>query len=180
LVLLGVPNGGARHSQLHAAFDLAELAASRPAESRPAAAFAREIARRALADARDDLDPDSQLLHELAARARNPSVEYHAVVGTAGPLTPDASELVRYGAERALTRLPESSPVSTKVRELVSDLTELERGTGDGVLAAARARLAGVDTNEVKTTHTGLPRDPAAQALVIRWLRERRRADLSM
>jgi pimeloyl-ACP methyl ester carboxylesterase len=180
LVLLGVPNGGARMAQLHAAFDLVELVASRPASMSTAAALAREAARRVLADARDDISPDSQLLKDLASRPRNPRVEYHAVAGTGAPLNSEATELIRLGAERAIAKLPESSPVSTKVRELVSDLTELERGSGDGIVATSRARLDGVNTNEVKATHTGLPRDSAVQEMVLRWLRERRKRDLSM
>jgi pimeloyl-ACP methyl ester carboxylesterase len=98
-----------------------------------------------LGEASDDLRPDSPFLRELNARSRNPRVRYSIFLGTGGRLTGDeVAALRRYVAARA-DRHRFVRVFGPKLDGWLADLDEAVEGKGDGAVAVARGRLAGVD-----------------------------------
>lgn len=163
LVLLGVPNRGSNLAGLRFGLEVADVL--RTAGDGP---FGRALLEAWLAHLRDglgeaggDLLPGSVLLQELAARPRNPRVDYHLVLGTRSLLTP--AQLARL-REQVAAPLAEGQLgrtgrlVQPLVEQWLHDLDELVDGRGDGAVSVERGRLPGVEPVLVPFDHQGLVR----------------------
>jgi hypothetical protein len=143
LIMVATPNHGSVLANFAYGIDLWEYAVD-ARRRRTLRAFFGAL-EDGLADAQQDLRPDSLFLKELNARPRNPRVAYTVILGDVAPLT-----------ERDLSRARESLRSSgersrwvrffgPRVDGWLNDLDEVIDGRGDGVVAVRRGRLAGVD-----------------------------------
>jgi len=115
-----------------------------------------------LGEAGGDLAPGSPFLERLNARPRNPRVAYTIFLGTHAPLNAAAVEWMRAGAGAAAQRSRLAKFLGPKVDAYLADLDEVIRGKGDGAVAVARGRLAGVaDTVILDFDHLAMADDPS-------------------
>jgi len=161
LVLTGVPNGG---SNL-AGFRIGLEAAAVLRDAGGAETYARELLaavvdhwRDGLGEAGGDLFPGSVCLARLAARERNPKVDYHLVLGTRSVLREEQLAEVQKAVRAALGDRSLAKVVRPKLERWLADLDELRDGAGDGAVSVARGRLPGVEPVLVPLDHLGLVR----------------------
>ena len=172
LAMLGTPNGGSYLSRMRVALDLVDLAIAPKRAGK-----LDESLRNLIGSADADLKPGSVALEMLNARARNPAVEYRALIGTRAPLRAKELESLREMWGRASTRVPYAEALAPTLRAALDDLEEVEDGKGDGAVAIRRAELPGVEATRIDLDHQGLTRSRRAHAQVIQWLAARRAAD---
>ncbi len=163
LVLLGVPNGGSEVAALRALREAWNVArTTRGAEP-------QDLARAGLAavllhwrdgrgEAGGDVLPGSVFLTRLAARARNPAVRYHAVLGTRSLLTAAQHAALTERVVRALGDEAAGRFVLPKVERWLDGLDEWVDGQGDGAVGVAAGALDGVEPVLVPLDHRGLVR----------------------
>jgi pimeloyl-ACP methyl ester carboxylesterase len=160
LVTVGTPHAGSNLAGFRFALEAADLLR----DARGPGPFARELLdaafdhfRDGLGEAGGDLLPGSVCLVRMAARERNPAVEYRAVLGTRSLLDEE-----RLAAVQALVRErladPKLALVRPRLERWLQDLDELVDGKGDGAVSVARGTLAGVDPVLVPIDHVGLVR----------------------
>ena len=137
-----------------------------------------------LGEAADDMLPGSRFLKALNARPRRGGVAYHILAGDVGAITAAARRQIETQAALArrqggllggLTRLAGGS-----AEHLSDRLDEVADGTGDGCIAVARTKLAGVSDHVViHANHAELIRAPllfrdpgpvACMPYLLRWL----------
>ena len=137
-----------------------------------------------LGAAADDMAPGSRFLSALNARPRQAGVEYHILAGDLGVVSATARRQIETQAALArrqggllggLTRLAGGSAA-----DLSDRLDEVADGSGDGCIAVARTKLAGVsDHNVIHANHAELIRAPllfrdpgpvACMPFLLRWL----------
>ena len=188
LVMLGTPNRGSDVASLRIALDACEVV--RDATLSPAR-FTDAVVehwRDGLGEAGGDLLPGSVFLQQMAARPRNPNVQYRLVLGTKGFV--DANELatLRTNVQTRLAGDEVTRALRPRLDRWIADLDELVDGKGDGAVSVAAGQLDGVDAVLVPLDHGGLVRlrgfagagsDPArhpAFALVAQWLAQREAA----
>ncbi len=97
-----------------------------------------------LAGAAKDLRPGSPFLHSLNARPRNANLRYAILLGTRGPLSDEQLRAARSAVDEARERSKSVRLLGPKIEYLLSDLDEVVRGKGDGIVAVKRGRLEGV------------------------------------
>lgn len=110
-----------------------------------------------------ELAPESQFLTEMAARPRQPNVQYTTIIGTGSPVTEVEvsklrSTLQRLDQEGSMLRL-----IRPRIQPLLQSFDELARGRGDGIVAVDRASIRGVDdVVKVERSHIDLISPPKA------------------
>ncbi len=136
-----------------------------------------------LGQAAQDMLPGSALLTNLNRRPRRRGIPYHIVAGDSGFLTRDGRARIEARIDLVTRnagifgRLTQAA--AADLPELLDELTD---GTGDGCIAVARTRLAGVaDHVTLHANHAELIRAPllfpdpgpvACMPEVLRWLKE--------
>jgi len=185
LVMLGTPNRGSDIASLRCAVDAGEVvrdAAFSPARFTDAVV---EHWRDGLGEAGGDLLPGSVFLQQMAARPRNPNVQYRLVLGTKGLVEANELAKLRTNVQTRLAGDAVTRALRPRLDRWVADLDELVDGKGDGAVSVAAGQLDGVDAVLVPLDHCGLVRlrgfngansDPArhpAFALVAQWLAQR-------
>ena len=111
-----------------------------------------------LGEAGGDVLPGSVFLTELAARSRNPRVDYHLVLGTKSLLQAAQLEAVRREATARLRGHTVGDLVRPRLDAWLSHLDELVDGRGDGAVSVVSGNLDGVETLLVPLDHLGLVR----------------------
>ena len=99
-------------------------------------------------EAPGDLKPMSPFLKELNAGQRHPRVRYAILAGDAGFVDPSLLSLGGQLLEAWLKPASPAGPVERRLREVMQS-PELQRGTGDGVVALSSAKLEGVEDFEI-------------------------------
>ncbi len=97
-----------------------------------------------LGEAADELCPDSDFLHELNARQRNPRVRYSILLGTGALLSDAEIDWIRQSVCKELAKVPGGEGSAERLQLILDDIDELVDGKGDGVVAVKRGRLEGV------------------------------------
>jgi pimeloyl-ACP methyl ester carboxylesterase len=102
-----------------------------------------------LAEAADDLEPDSPFLKKLNKRERNQQVKYSILLGTRAPWTREKVDQLRVsiaekGMENRFVKL-----FGRKLDGYLADMDEVVNGLGDGVVSVQRGRLKGVEDTVV-------------------------------
>lgn len=143
LIMVAPPNQGTRLAECDFGIDLWEYALT--PSRREAASFFYGAIEDGLCEASGDLQPGSPFLQRLNARRRNPNVRYTIVLGTKGPLSVDERAAMRQRLAAAGERSRWVRFLGAKVLTWIDDLDEAVEGLGDGVVAASRGRLDGVD-----------------------------------
>ncbi len=161
LILIGTPNHGSNLAGLRFALDAAHVL-DQPDGTTGFGRALLEGVRTGLIDglgeAGGDLLPKSVFLTRLNERGRNPTVDYHIVLGTRSILTATQLDAVR---DRMHTLLGESEAgrlVRPRVDAFLADLPELVDGEGDGAVSVESGRLDGVEPALVPIDHIGLIR----------------------
>lgn len=161
LVLIGTPNHGSNLAGLRVALEAADVLRQAGADG----ALPRELLdavidhwRDGLGEAGGDLFPGSVFLTRLAARPRNPDVDYHLVLGTRSLLTKAQLATLQAKVRERLGDGKLAAVVRPRLERWLQDLDELVDGMGDGAVSVARGRLDGVDTVLVPLDHVGLVR----------------------
>ncbi|MEZ6134710.1 MAG: hypothetical protein R3C53_07360 [Pirellulaceae bacterium] len=99
-----------------------------------------------------DLDPRSPDVLAMNAGKRNSQVRYSVLAGNDGPLKPTASSLLDIAWSTIAEATDEPAELDRRVRDVIH-CPELQKGSGDGVVALSSARLAGIDDFEVLDIH---------------------------
>ena len=99
-------------------------------------------------EAPGDLKPRSAFLEELNAAPRHPQVRYAILAGDAGFVDPSLLTLGGQLLEAWLKPASSAGPVERRMREVMQS-PELQRGSGDGVVALTSAKLEGVEDFEI-------------------------------
>jgi pimeloyl-ACP methyl ester carboxylesterase len=102
-----------------------------------------------LAEAADDLCPNSPFLCELNSRPRNPRVKYSIFLGTSARFSEGQVAWIRESVCDRLAKLPGGEGCSNRLESILNDIDELVEGKGDGVVAVKRGRLDGVSDTHV-------------------------------
>lgn len=97
-----------------------------------------------MGEAADELCPDSDFLHELNARPRNPRVRYSILLGTGALLSDAEIDWIRVSVCTELAKVPGGEGSADRLKLILDDIDELVDGKGDGVVAVKRGRLEGV------------------------------------
>jgi pimeloyl-ACP methyl ester carboxylesterase len=119
-----------------------------------------------LGEAADDLCPDSDLLHDMNARPRNPRVRYSIFLGTNARFNEAQLAWIRDSICDQLSKLPGADGSAERLHAILSDIDELVEGKGDGVVAVKRGRLDGVsDTVVMPFGHLAVTGEPSNDAL---------------
>lgn len=105
-----------------------------------------------LGEATVDLQPNSELLQEMATFQRCPNIKYSIIAGDQGPLNPWVSMLLVQSVEQLQRRFPTDEFVRDAMVRLVQ-CEELRRGVGDGVVSVDSMRLNGVTDFELMPIH---------------------------
>ena len=152
LVMICPPNHGSNLAYLPPGLDLHEHLHDRPVSELPEFVFRSTVD--GFNEAQHDLRPQSRFLLQLNARPRNPSVRYSILLGSVSPAS--AAQLDAVGEK--LDDWSEQSDTfrffAPKLRKCLDHPEELTPGQGDGAVALARGRLAGVsDTVELPIDH---------------------------
>ncbi len=115
-----------------------------------------------LGEAAGDIAPGSAFLTRLNARPRRSGVRYHILAGDAGFLSADGRRRIEERMALASGAGGLFGGVARAVAgDLAARLDDLTAGRGDGCVAVARTRLAGVDDFEVvHANHLELIRAP--------------------
>lgn len=188
LILIGTPNQGSKLAGLRIVLEAAHLLPE-GIEQFGEAVLARwlESLRDGLGEAGGDLLPDSVFLRELAARGRNPRVDYHVVLGSRSVLSEAQRTQLAALVGSGLGRSTLTEVLRPKLEHWLADLDEVVDGRGDGAVSLARGRLDGIEPVIVPLDHLGLvrvrgvlgPSIPADQhpvfARIAAWLRETKR-----
>src|SRR5262249_8742582 len=146
LVMTGTPNEGSNLAGFRFALELAdalrELRADELRGSADAGPFARALVLAAIDHFRDGLGeaggdplPGSVCLQHLAARSRNPRVEYHLVLGTRSLLTQEQLAAVQAAVRARLADGGLAQVVRPRLERWLGDLDELVDGRGDGAVS---------------------------------------------
>ena len=148
LITAGTPHGGSAWASLP---PLLDLLAERKLDSsqivdvllhQPSAPGMRELA------------PESRFLNMLNSRTRRADVQYTTFVGTRSPVSTERVRKLR----ETLLRIKDKSTTlrlfEPRIRPLLNSFDELARGKGDGVVAAERATIIGIeDVVRVDVSH---------------------------
>ena len=102
-----------------------------------------------LAEALDDLTPNSIFLQRLNARPRNSNVSYTIILGNRAPLREAHLARLRDGIARAGNRNRWLQFFGSKLSTMLYDMEEVVDGRGDGVVSVRRGMLDGVDDTVV-------------------------------
>ncbi len=139
LITAGTPHTGSNWASMPPLLDLfaeGKLAASDVVDvllHQPSAPGMRELA------------PDSEFLNELNSRPRRPDVRYTTIVGTRSPVSEAQISRLRTTLQRIRDKSPTLRLLSPRIKPLLQSFDELARGKGDGVVAAERATIDGID-----------------------------------
>ena len=143
LIMIATPNHGSTEAHFAFCLDFLRLAVH-PSRYAEIDAWAEGI-EDGLAEAANDVQPDSVFLRTLNARPRNPDVRYSLILGDSAPCETKDLELVRRklaeaGEENRWVRL-----FGSRLDTHLSDLHEVIDREGDGAVSLERGRLDGVD-----------------------------------
>ena len=153
LIMIAPTNGGSMLAHFAYGLDVAEYVGQRMRKQDASLFYAR--IEDGLAEARNDLKPDSPFLRKLNAGKRNPNVRYTIFLGSSAPLT--EGELARLRQSIADPKGRWLRFFGEKVRPWLADMDEVVDGRGDGAVAVKRGRLEGVrDTHVLKFSHVGV------------------------
>jgi pimeloyl-ACP methyl ester carboxylesterase len=162
LIMVATPNHGSKLACFGFGLELWEhLVESK--ERNPCQKFYQSI-EDGLSEAAEDLQPDSVFLHKLNARPRNSKVRYSLLLGTGGKVPEAALQKLRRccAAAAATNRLVRL--FGPRLKDML-DLDEVLPGKGDGVVAVARGKLAGVnDMVLLDFDHLGIGTEPKTAA----------------
>ncbi|HEX8204178.1 MAG TPA: alpha/beta fold hydrolase [Isosphaeraceae bacterium] len=176
LILIGPPNGGSAIARAQTLFQL--IQGVRTARGRGGLAGLAD----GLGEAADDLMPGSAFLESLNARPRRAGVPYHILAGDAGILTPALRRQVESQYRSLFDRAGDlfGGLARLALGDFREQLDAVTDGTGDGCVAVAATRLAGVsDHRTIHANHVELVRGPllypdpgpiACMPFVLEWL----------
>jgi hypothetical protein len=94
-------------------------------------------------DARESLEPGSELLTKLNEQPRTPGVKYTIIAGTGGPIPRELIELPLLITDLLIGADPQVEKAVAPARR-IAETDEWIDGKGDGVVSVQSARLAGV------------------------------------
>ena len=143
LIMISPPNHGSALARFAVGVDLFEFLNSRERRLRVNPFYA--AIEDGLAEAAEDLRPNSPLLVKWNARPRNPHVEYSILLGSGGPLLDEDRQAIENELLSIGNHSPLIAPLAENAAELVADMDEVVHGLGDGVVSIERGRLDGVD-----------------------------------
>lgn len=103
-------------------------------------------------EAPGDLKPGSRFLTTLNRRSRNPRVQYTILAGNDGPMRNGLTTLISTVWDRLSASVNEPEELDRRIREVLT-CAELQKGSGDGVVALESARLDGVTDWQVLEMH---------------------------
>ncbi|MCA9262394.1 MAG: alpha/beta fold hydrolase [Planctomycetales bacterium] len=151
LIMVAPPNGGSGLARFAVGLDVWEFV--RHSDRRSDWNWLYACVEDGLAEASNDLEPDSVFLTQLNRLSRNPRVDYTIFLGDSGArIESRIKDLQRpldhVGQVNRWTRF-----ACSKYDRWFDDLDELEAGKGDGVVSLARGRLKGVDDIRVAHFH---------------------------
>jgi len=162
LIMIAPPNGGSMLAHFAYGLDLAEYVVERRRKEDASLFYAH--VEDGLAEARNDLKPDSPFFKKLNAGKRNPNVRYTIFLGSKAPLTDQ--ELARLRRSMADPESRWLRFLGEKVGPWLADMDEVVDGRGDGAVAVKRGRLEGVrDTHVLAFTHVGVLYRPGSEAV---------------
>jgi pimeloyl-ACP methyl ester carboxylesterase len=142
LVMIAPPNHGSSLARFACSLDAVEFMTS-PARRKESGFLVGSFAD-GLAEATDDLEPDSDFLTKLNSFPRNPDVDYTIVLGTDGLLSPLEVHAIRRGAQYLTRKCEWGQVAAERLVDCMAGSDELLNGRGDGVVALERGRLDGV------------------------------------
>lgn len=154
LIMVATPNHGSNLARVPVSFDVWQNWLDGEADTVKTVFF--ESVLDGLNEARQDLQPESELLARLNGLPRNPDVSYSLILGNSGPATQEQVDELR----RVILNSQETNPalraLGPSLEPLLEDLNELVDGLGDGAVAVERGRLEGVDDTIVLDFNHGL------------------------
>lgn len=152
LVMICPPNHGSNLAYLPPGLDLHEHLHDRPVSELPEFVFRSTID--GFNEAQHDLRPQSRFLLQLNARPRNPAVRYSILLGNVSPASAAQLDIVGKKLDDWCEQSDTFRFFAPKLRKFLDHPEELTPGRGDGAVALARGRLAGVsDTVELPIDH---------------------------
>jgi pimeloyl-ACP methyl ester carboxylesterase len=156
LIMVATPNQGSQLACLPGGLDCVEHIATRPEDGLPG--LFRDAAADGFNESCHDMRPGSRFLKDLNARERNRDVQYSLLIGTDGPLTPEALAELRSVLDRAAAENPVAGLLEPRFGP-PEDLDEVLVDAGDGAVAVKRATLEGVeDTVLLEFSHLTITR----------------------
>ena len=162
LIMVATPNHGSKLACFGFGLELWEHLVESKARN-PCQKFYQSI-EDGLSEAAEDLQPDSVFLHKLNARPRNSKVRYSLLLGKGGKVPEVALRQLRRCCAAAATNNRLVRLFGPRLNDMLN-LDEVLPGKGDGVVAVARGRLAGVnDVVLLDFDHLGISTEPKTAA----------------
>lgn len=143
LIMITPPNHGSQLARVAISMDLVEYVMSK--DRRSESGFVYGSILDGLAEAPEDMHPNSDFLKQLNARPRNPQVRYTIVLGTEGPIHPQLFAGTRHCLSQLSARCSWLNKAKSTLKTSLPELDELIDGRGDGLVSVRRGRLSGVD-----------------------------------
>jgi pimeloyl-ACP methyl ester carboxylesterase len=109
-----------------------------------------------------DLIPGSPCMKAMEARSRRDDIRYTSVIGTSSPMDSQEVRSLRLTLQQldrdgSFVRL-----IRPRIAPLLSDFSEIDSGTGDGMVSVTSATLPGIADNvSVSRSHFEMVRKPA-------------------
>ena len=143
LVMIAPPNHGSQLARIAYSMDLIEyITCDRRREE---AGFIYGSIVDGLAEATDDMTPDSNFLRQLNARPRNTKVRYSIFLGSDAPLDQNTLKRTRQCLAHVSAHCSWIREMKSQLKSNLPELDELVAGRGDGIVSVRRGRLEGVD-----------------------------------
>lgn len=142
LIQITPPNHGTQLARFAVSMDVVEYLMSE--DRRQESGFIYGSILDGLAEASDDMSPDSEFLQTLNSRPRHPDVQYTLVLGTDAPIDPTAFAATRRCVSWLGNRWEWVDTAKTTLKSHLTKFDELIDGRGDGIVSVRRARLSGV------------------------------------
>ncbi|MEK6248423.1 MAG: alpha/beta hydrolase [Planctomycetales bacterium] len=144
LIMVAPPNGGSILAHLATAIDLYEHLKENDSLT-DIISHSIDRVHDGLNEARQDLEPGSQHMKDLAGLQRNPQVRYTILLGTRAPASRQQLDTVREVVRNASEKHRLAKLFGPKLDGWLADMEEVIDGKGDGMVAIKRGRLEGVD-----------------------------------
>lgn len=143
LIMITPPNNGSALARFAYSMDIVEyLTCDR---RRKESGFVYGSIIDGLAEATDDMSPNSKFLRQLNSRPRNAKVRYTIVLGTDGPWDPTNLRKTRNCVSHLSGRCAWVRTAKEAIKSGLPELDELVAGKGDGIVSVKRGRLDGVE-----------------------------------
>ncbi|MCP4189617.1 MAG: hypothetical protein GY768_03200 [Planctomycetaceae bacterium] len=142
LIMIAPPNHGSQLARIACSMDVIEYVTCD--HRREEAGFIYGSIIDGLAEATDDMTPNSAFLRQLNARARNAKVRYTIFLGSDAPLDQNTLKRTRQCLAHASARFSWIREMKAQLKSNLPEIDELVAGRGDGIVSVRRGRLEGV------------------------------------